>query len=77
MTLMDSHEVPSPASIIDQLRQRSTYVGSTEVMTILGVSRKTLCDWINSGKLPAIRLGKNNVCDPVVLSQWLLDRRTC
>src|ERR1700722_5273632 len=51
-------------TIVYQLRQRTGYVRATEVMAILGVTRNTLCDWINSGILPAFRIGKNNVCDP-------------
>jgi excisionase family DNA binding protein len=67
--------LPVP-TIVDQLKNRRTYVKATETMAILGVSRKTLCDWVNSGKLPAYRLGKNNVFDPSVLANWLQQRST-
>ncbi|MCU1252251.1 MAG: Helix-turn-helix domain [Edaphobacter sp.] len=53
-----------------------TYVRATEVMSILGVTRNTLCDWINAGTLPAYRLGKNNVFDPAELAAFLETRRT-
>ena len=63
-------------TIVYQLRQRTSYVRATEVMAILGVTRNTLCDWINSGIIPAFRIGKNNVCDPVELAAFLETHRT-
>jgi predicted DNA-binding transcriptional regulator AlpA len=66
----------SPNTIVAQLRRRTTYVRATEVMSILGVTRNTLCDWINAGILPAFRLGKNNVCDPTELADFLETRKT-
>jgi excisionase family DNA binding protein len=40
-------------------------------MSMLGVSRNTLCRWVRTGKLPALRLGKDNRFDPAVLADWL------
>ena len=54
----------------------TSYVRASEVMSILGITRNTLCDWINAGTLPAFRLGKNNVCDPAELAAFLETRRT-
>jgi predicted DNA-binding transcriptional regulator AlpA len=76
LAFMTRHEVPLKNTIVDQLKQRTTYVRSTEVMSILGITRNTLCDWINAGTLPAFRLGKNNVCDPAELAAFLETRRT-
>ena len=76
LACMTRHEVPLKNTIVDQLRQRTTYLRATEVMSILGVTRNTLCDWINAGILPAFRLGKNNVCDPAELAAFLETRRT-
>ena len=73
---MTRHEVPLKNTIVDQLRQRTSYVRATEVMAILGVTRNTLCDWVNAGILPAFRIGKNNVCDPAELAAFLETRRT-
>ena len=67
---------PSNHTIVDQLKQRTSYVRATEVMAILGVTRQKLCDWINTGQLPAIRLGKNNVVDPADLASFLQARQT-
>jgi predicted DNA-binding transcriptional regulator AlpA len=69
-------EVTLKNTIIEQLRQRTTYVRASEVMSILGIIRNTLCDWINAGTLPAFRLGKNNMCDPAELAAFLETRRT-
>ena len=69
-------KTPLNGTIVHQLQARRTYVSSTEVMSILGVSRKTLCGWINSGTLSAYRLGKSNVCDPQILAEWIEDRST-
>ena len=76
LAFMTRHEVLPKNTIVDQLRQRTTYVRATEVMAILGITRNTLCDWINAGTLPAFRLGKNNVCDPAELAAFLETRRT-
>jgi predicted DNA-binding transcriptional regulator AlpA len=73
---MTRSEVTLKNTIIEQLRQRTTYVRASEVMSILGITRNTLCDWINAGTLPAFRLGKNNMCDPAELAAFLETRRT-
>jgi predicted DNA-binding transcriptional regulator AlpA len=75
LAFMTRHGAPLN-TIVNQLRQRTSYVSATEVMAILGVTRNTLCDWINSGTLPAFRLGKNNVCDPAELADFLETRKT-
>ena len=76
LAFMTRHEVRLQNTIVDQLRQRISHVRASEVMSILGVTRNTLCDWINAGTLPAFRLGKNNVCDPAELAAFLETRRT-
>jgi excisionase family DNA binding protein len=40
-------------------------------MSLLGVSRNALCRWVRTGKLPAIRIGKDNRFDPAALAGWL------
>jgi len=76
LAFMTRSEVTLKNTIIEQLRQRTTYVRASEVMSILGITRNTLCDWINAGLLPALRLGKNNMCDPAELAAFLEKRRT-
>ena len=76
LAFMTRHEVPLKNTIVDQLKRRTSYVRASEVMSILGITRNTLCDWINAGILPAFRLGKNNVCDPAELAAFLETRRT-
>ncbi len=73
---MNSRISPPPATIVSQLRSRTSYVRATEMMAILSVSRKTLCHWINTGTLPAVRIGKNNLIDPATLANWLEAQQT-
>lgn len=58
-------------TIIDQLRARKGYVTSTETMSILGVTRQTLCRWVAEGRITAIRIGSAYKFDPVYLAAWL------
>lgn len=62
-------------TIIEQLRQRRGYVSSTATMAILGVTRQTLCRWVNAGTIPAVRIGKDNKFDPAHLVAWLEARQ--
>jgi hypothetical protein len=71
-----SADVTSGLTIIEKLRRRKSYVGATEVMSIVGKSRKTLCSWIKNGTFPNTRLGKDNACDPALLANWLEARST-
>lgn len=48
---------------------------TTEVMGILGVTKNALCHWVRSGRIPAMRIGKDNKFDPANLARWL-ERRT-
>ena len=73
---MPAIQPPSLLAIVDRLKRRQNYVGSTEVMNIFGVSRKTLCQWIRNGTLPAFKIGKNYVCAPVLLAAWIEERST-
>ena len=61
-------------SLIDQLRTRRSYLRTTEVMELLGVTRATLCGWVRDGIIGAVRIGKENKFDPSVVAQWLTDR---
>jgi excisionase family DNA binding protein len=62
-------------TIIGRLRHRTSYLSSTEVMEILGVTRNTLCAWVRSNAIPAVRVGKDNKFDPLQLAAWLEERR--
>jgi excisionase family DNA binding protein len=66
----------TPGSIVAQLKLRHSLISSTEVMEILGVSRNTLCAWVRTHKIPAVRIGKDNKFDPIVLAQWIEERQT-
>ena len=67
---------PTQLTIIDQLKQRRTYMRTTEVMELLDVTRNTLCDWVRSGTIAAVRIGKANKFDPAEIVRYLTARAT-
>jgi excisionase family DNA binding protein len=76
---MTSSTAPVPCSvgdtIIDRLKQRGSYLTTTEVMAIIGVTRATLCGWVRSGLISAVRIGKDNKFDPSTVARWLEARQ--
>ena len=61
-------------SLVAQLKLRHSLIPSSEVMEILGVSRNTLCHWVSTRKIPALRIGKDNKFDPIALAHWIEER---
>jgi hypothetical protein len=68
---------PTAPTIIEQLDARKTYVGSTEAIGILGITRQTFCLWVRKGKLAALRIGNAYMIDPSVLAAFLRARQVC
>jgi excisionase family DNA binding protein len=68
---MTKNESIPNGTIIDQLKGRKSYLTSTEVMEITGVTRQTLCTWVQRGVIQAVRIGKGNAFDPGTLAAWL------
>ncbi|MGB7171814.1 MAG: helix-turn-helix domain-containing protein [Acidobacteriaceae bacterium] len=62
--------------LINDLMQRQSYLSTKEVMILLQKTRNTLCQWVRSGRLPAIRLGNEYLYDPRVLAEFLSNRLT-
>jgi excisionase family DNA binding protein len=62
--------------LIQALRLRESFLTTAEVMSLLPVGRGTLCDWVRSGRIPAIRIGNAYMFDPRKLAKWLADRET-
>ena len=60
-----------PVTILTQLRSRTTYMSGKEVMTLIGVSRNTLCQWVRTGLIPALKIGKDYRYDPATLATWI------
>jgi hypothetical protein len=58
-------------TIIHQLRDRKTYLTTSEVMAIIRKSRNTLCGYVRDGVLSAIRMGDGYLFDPQVIADWL------
>lgn len=63
------------SSIAAQLRQRTTYVSTTEALAILGTTRKTLCAWVRNGTISAYKFGNGYSFDPIELADWIDARR--
>jgi excisionase family DNA binding protein len=63
-------------NLIDQLRERKTFLSTVEVMDLLRITRNTLCDWVRRGRLIAVRVGNAYLYDPQMLADWLEGRKT-
>jgi hypothetical protein len=73
LTFMANYPVSS--TIIAKLKLRTGYLNTTEVMEILRRSRNTLCAWVKAGDIPALRMGRDNMFDPLELAHWLEERQ--
>ena len=62
--------------LIGRLRERSSFLTTKEVMELLQLRRNTLCKWVRTGQLPAVRSGNSYLYDPARLADWLLERAT-
>jgi len=62
--------------LIDELAQRQSFLSTKDVMILLKKTRNTLCQWVRSGKLPAVRVGNEYLYDPRVLADFLNARQT-
>lgn len=63
-------------NLIDQLRERKTFLSTVEVMDFLRITRNTLCNWVRCGRLTAVRVGNAYLYDPQMLADWLEGRKT-
>jgi excisionase family DNA binding protein len=72
---MGNYESTPFDTIIEQLRRRKTYLNTTEVISIISVTRATLCGWVRSGSISAIRIGKEYRFDPSTVARWLEARQ--
>jgi len=63
-------------SLVEELRQRESYLSSKEVMSVLEVSRAILCGWVRDGRIEAVRIGNAYRFDPRVLADWIVERTT-
>jgi excisionase family DNA binding protein len=75
LALMSRNET-AQSTIIGQLKQRRTYMRTTEVMELFGVTRATLCGWVRSGTIAAVRIGKENKFDPAEVVRYLTAHAT-
>jgi excisionase family DNA binding protein len=63
-------------SLIEELRARQNFLSTVEVMSLLHITRGTLCEWVRSGRITAIRIGNGYLFDPRLLADWLAARTT-
>jgi excisionase family DNA binding protein len=66
-----THCETAQSSIIDRLKQRRTFMRTTEVMELFGITRATLCGWVRSGTIAAVRIGKENKFDPSEVVRYI------
>jgi predicted site-specific integrase-resolvase len=72
---MGRQESTSPDTIFDQLRQRKTFLTSSEVMAILRINRAPLCRYCRQGLIPHLRMPDLSYrFDPLALEGWLRQR---
>ena len=57
-------------SLSDNLRQQTRRLTTKELTYLLRL-RRTVCDWIACGKLPAVRTSGGYRFDPVSIEDWL------
>lgn len=69
------HKSTPPHSVVGHLREKTGFLGTTDVMAILGVSRKHLCKWVRQGRIHAYRFGQANAFDPLELAAWIENHR--
>ena len=43
--------------LIQVLRDRNNYLTTLDVMELLQMTRATLCTWVRTGRIPAVRSG--------------------
>ncbi len=63
-------------SLIEELKVKQNFLSTVEVMSLLQVTRGTLCEWVRSGRITAIRTGNAYLFDPRHLADWLATRTT-
>jgi excisionase family DNA binding protein len=62
--------------LIQVLRERKSYLTTKEVMQLLRCQRNTLCEWVRTNRIPAVRSGNGYLYDPNHLAEWLAQRST-
>ena len=69
------NSVNQTMTLIDDLRRRTAYLSTKEVLQIIPVERKALCRYVRAGKLPALRVGGGYLFDPRQLADYLAARQ--
>lgn len=65
------------SSTIQISRREQPYLMTTlDVSEMLPVHPETLYGWVRSGRIPAMRIGRNLKFDPKAIADWLEQRST-
>jgi excisionase family DNA binding protein len=62
-------------SLSEELRARQSFLTTVEVIGLLHTTRGTLCEWVRSGRIPAVRVGNAYLFDPREMALCLRRRR--
>jgi excisionase family DNA binding protein len=49
------------------------YVNVDEIAELLGLSKGTILNWVSSGSIPSIKLGKRRLFNLGSINTWLLE----
>lgn len=61
-------------SIIEQVEARKTALKPEDLAKLFTVSKRTIYEWVERGKLPVMRLGSSLRFDPKTTAAWLRER---
>ena len=64
----------SKADLVTRLKQRSGAIRVSELARILTMSRTTVYQMVEAGKIPHYRIGDSIRFDPVRIASWLTDQ---
>jgi hypothetical protein len=63
-------------TVIEELKQRRNLLSVSGASTRIGKHREMVLRWVCAGHLAAIRVGQGYGIDPVVLAEFLEERKT-
>ena len=77
LTIIGDGCAPRVSHCMDKPTTPTPLWTTNEVMRFLGRSRNTICAWVRTGKLPAIRMPDGGyMFDPSIIGDWLHQRTT-
>ena len=65
------YEMAQKHTIINELKNRKTFIKTKELISILDLTKNTLCKYVREGKIAAVRIGNGNGFDPMAVVAYL------